>query len=266
MRTSKSSKTVYIWTSTWNFKVRTGVSFKTCSNWTILFFRKRVLLVITELWKPVSGYEGIYEVSSLGRVRSLDRIVVDYRGIKKKVRGKILSPGLTNKGYCIVSLNAVDKRHTLTVHRLVANAFIPNLDNKPQVNHINGIKTDNRICNLEWLTNEENMKHAINNGLANKGGRKKGSQNKKITICSKKRNNVVPMSIEERRELDKIRKRESRQSIPREQYLKEQEEIRQKKVDELKNIILDNPSLNKKQLAEKMGVSRKTVYKLYKFL
>ncbi|WP_416504684.1 winged helix-turn-helix transcriptional regulator [Bacillus paranthracis] len=63
-----------------------------------------------------------------------------------------------------------------------------------------------------------------------------------------------------------IRKRESRQSIPREQYLKEQEEIRQKKVDELKNIILDNPSLNKKQLAEKMGVSRKTVYKLYKFL
>ncbi|MFV0976959.1 NUMOD4 motif-containing HNH endonuclease [Bacillus paranthracis] len=160
--------------------------------------------MITELWKPVSGYEGIYEVSSLGRVRSLDRIVVDYRGIKKKVRGKILSPGLTNKGYCIVSLNAVDKRHTLTVHRLVANAFIPNLDNKPQVNHINGIKTDNRICNLEWLTNEENMKHAINNGLANKGGRKKGSQNKKITICSKKRNNVVPMSIEERRELDKI--------------------------------------------------------------
>ena len=190
-----------------------------------------------ELWKPISGYEGIYEVSSLGRVRSLDRVVVDYRGIEKSVGGKILKPGVTNKGYYIVSLNSVDKRHTLTVHRLVANAFVPNLDNKPQVNHINGIKTDNRICNLEWLTNEENMKHAINNGLANKGGRKKGSQNKKITICSKKSNNVVPMSIEERRELDKIRKRESRQSIPREQYLKEQEEIRQKKVDELKNII-----------------------------
>ena len=219
-----------------------------------------------ELWKPISGYEGIYEVSSLGRVRSLDRVVVDYRGIEKSVGGKILKPGVTNKGYYIVSLNSVDKRHTLTVHRLVANAFVPNLDNKPQVNHINGIKTDNRICNLEWLTNEENMKHAINNGLANKGGRKKGSQNKKITICSKKSNNVVPMSIEERRELDKIRKRESRQSIPREQYLKEQEEIRQKKVDELKNIILDNPSLNKKQLAEKMGVSRKTVYRVYKFL
>ncbi|PEI42608.1 HNH endonuclease [Bacillus pseudomycoides] len=219
-----------------------------------------------ELWKPISGYEGIYEVSSLGRVRSLDRVIVDYRGIEKSVGGKILKPGVTNKGYYIVSLNSVDKRHTLTVHRLVANAFIPNLDNKPQVNHINGIKTDNRICNLEWLTNEENMKHAINNGLANKGGRKKGSQNKRITISSKKSNNVVPMSIEERRELDKIRKRESRQSIPREQYLKEQEEIRQKKVDELKNIILDNPSLNKKQLAEKMGVSRKTVYRLYKFL
>ena len=182
-----------------------------------------------ELWKPISGYEGIYEVSSLGRVRSLDRVVVDYRGIEKSVGGKILKPGVTNKGYYIVSLNSVDKRHTLTVHRLVANAFVPNLDNKPQVNHINGIKTDNRICNLEWLTNEENMKHAINNGLANKGGRKKGSQNKKITICSKKSNNVVPMSIEERRELDKIRKRESRQSIPREQYLKEQEEIRDRK-------------------------------------
>lgn len=80
------------------------------------------------------------------------------------------------------------------------------------------------------------------------------------------KNKVVPMSIEERRELDKNRKRDLRQSIPREQYLKEQEQLRQQKVTELKNIILDNPSLNKKHLAEKMKVSRKTIYKLYKYL
>lgn len=131
--------------------------------------------MITELWQAISGYEGIYEVSSLGRVRSLDRFVVDYRGIKKNIVGKVLKPGLTNKGYCIVSLNAVDKRHTLTVHRLVANTFIINPDNKQQVNHINGIKTDNRVCNLEWVTNEENMEHAIKNGLINpsKGGKKR---------------------------------------------------------------------------------------------
>ncbi|PED73045.1 hypothetical protein CON97_05410 [Bacillus pseudomycoides] len=215
-----------------------------------------------ELWKSISGYEGIYEVSSLGRIHSLDRIVVDYRGIKKKVAGKVLKPGLTNKGYCIVSLNAVDKRHTLTVHRIVANEFIPNLDNKPQVNHINGIKTDNRVCNLEWLTNEENMQHAINNGLANKGGRKKGSSNKKKVLTPKVNNNVAPMSIEERRKLDTLRKKIKRGSVEREKYLLVEQNKTQERLIQLSNVLEQYPSLSNRKLAVELGISESYLRKL----
>lgn len=219
-----------------------------------------------EVWKSISGYEGIYEVSSLGRIRSLDRIVVDYRGIKKNVSGKVLKPGLTNKGYCIVSLNAVDKRRTFTVHRLVANEFIPNPDNKPQVNHINGIKEDNCISNLEWLTNEENMQHAINNGLANKGGRKKGSSNKKKVLSSKKITKTVPMSIEERRKLDAERKKIKRNCIDREEYLLSEQKKSQERLIQLSNVLEQYPGLSNRKLAVVLGISESYLRKLKKKL
>ena len=105
-----------------------------------------------EEWRSIEGYEGLYEVSSYGRVRSLDRY--DNRNYFRK--GKVLSPGKTPNGYLVVVLSCNEKQKTITVHRLVAQAFIPNPDNLLEVNHKDEDKTNNSVDNLEWCDHSYN--------------------------------------------------------------------------------------------------------------
>jgi len=115
-----------------------------------------------EIFKDIKGYEGLYQVSNLGRVKSLPKEVVIYNGGSYKTKVKFLKPKLCNHyGYLTFNLNGKFKKQ----HRLVAEAFIPNPENKPQVNHIDSDKTNNTIDNLEWVTASENTIHAYKNKL-----------------------------------------------------------------------------------------------------
>ena len=124
---------------------------------------------MSEEWRDVVDYEGRYQVSSLGRVKSLERTIIKKDGRKHTVKERILKPGMGRCGYLSVVLCAGGKPKTLNVHRLVCEAFHENTDNKPQVNHINEIKTDNRACNLEWTTARENSNFGTRNERMAKG-------------------------------------------------------------------------------------------------
>lgn len=110
-----------------------------------------------EIWRPVKGYEGLYEVSNLGRLKSLPR---------KGTKGGIISATYSNsKHYAHVPLTKDSRHKTVSLHRLVAEAFVENPSGKPQVNHKDGNKRNNSANNLEWTTGSENIRHAFRMGL-----------------------------------------------------------------------------------------------------
>ena len=110
-----------------------------------------------EIWKDIVGYEGLYVVSNLGRVKSI-----------RYKNSRILKPHLNERGYLVVGLSKNGKAKIYKVHRLVMISFVGYLEGKDQVNHIDGNKTNNRLDNLEWCTQSENLRHAYDNGLAKK--------------------------------------------------------------------------------------------------
>ena len=136
--------------------------------------------MMEEIWKDIEGYEGIYQVSNLGRVRSLDRIVPAACALSKGNqvvnylrKGKILTDywsGPKSCRYKSVALSKDDKPKNFRVHRLVARAFVQNPNNKPEVNHIDEDKSNNRADNLEWVTRIENERHGtkIKRGVLNR--------------------------------------------------------------------------------------------------
>ena len=123
---------------------------------------------LVEVWKDAPMWESCYEVSSFGRVRSKDKIRVKIRQgkvVQADYKGRIRKQEVTNVGYNRVNLRDCDRDNNVSVHRLVAEAFIPNKENKPTVNHIDGNKINNNVSNLEWSTFSEQMLHAVKNNL-----------------------------------------------------------------------------------------------------
>lgn len=117
-----------------------------------------------EYWKEIEGFEGLYDVSSLGRIRSHERICKAANGTFQKKRARILTQEITIHGYCRVRLydgEGMPKHYS--VHRLVANAFINKVESDKQINHKNEIKTDNRVENLEICTAKQNCNYGTRN-------------------------------------------------------------------------------------------------------
>lgn len=122
-----------------------------------------------EIWKDVIGYEGFYQVSNLGNIKR----VGSFRGVNKAYLNNYYLTHMDNgKGYLRVKLTLNNKSKRVMVHRIIAEAFIPRVENKNVVNHINNDKINNSISNLEWCTQSENCLHAVKMGNWTQGRKK----------------------------------------------------------------------------------------------
>ena len=112
-----------------------------------------------EIWRPVRDFEGLYEVSNLGRVRSLDRITISKSGLRRRIKGKIIKAVPNNLGYMHLLLSCDGVSKTKPIHRLVADAFVYNPNNLPEVNHKDENKANNSADNLEWCDRSYNVNY-----------------------------------------------------------------------------------------------------------
>lgn len=139
----------------------------------IVYFCDLENILKTEIWKDIVGFEGLYEVSDLGRVKSYyKKIPIILKSKKDKY------------GYLTLSLCKNKQKKSFTIHRLVALSFISNPKNKPQVNHKNGVKTHNPSVNLEWCNQSENQIHAVENNLQPVGEKHSNSILKSIDVIN----------------------------------------------------------------------------------
>jgi len=132
------------------------------------YYSKVYYIYSMEIFKDIKGYKGFYQISNLGNVKSLSRII-NNGGRETNIKERVLKTKL-NHGYKRVCLNRDSINKDYSIHRLIAISFIPNNENKPHVNHIDGNKLNNSISNLEWCTHAENMNHAFRIGLINNTG------------------------------------------------------------------------------------------------
>lgn len=152
-----------------------------------------------EIWKWIPDFEGLYQVSTWGRIRSVDRWVIYKDGSKRFYKGRILKPARDENGYLLVVLSRDGKRRNFRVHRLVAEAFIPNPENKPEVNHLDENKENNYVSNLEWSTHKDNINWGTRNerhaasmlNASRSNGRKPGRKPKPVQAINPSTGEVV---------------------------------------------------------------------------
>ena len=136
-------------------------------------FEPGVLTGATEVWKDIEGYEGHYQVSSFGQIKSVARITTSPSGRWRPLKERTMSQKISNEGYYVIGLSKNSIKSMPNVHKLVANAFVPNPDGKDTINHKDGNKLNNHVSNLEWATRHEQMAHAFGTGLINPYNRTK---------------------------------------------------------------------------------------------
>lgn len=155
--------------------------------------------MIQEEWRDVIGYEGLYEISNYGNIRSKDRYVACCYGSKQFIRGRFLSANPNKKGYLMISLYRNHKSKVKYIHRLVAEAFIPNPNNLPQVNHKDECKTNNIYTNLEWCDATYNLNYGTVKQRISERHKDKGTP---IVQMTKHTEDIIAVHINSQRAMD----------------------------------------------------------------